>query len=578
MSRLLRYGIYSLLTMSLLLLLPLREASPREEAEETYSISLVQTAEIEKNKEIKDIDDKKVLTESYTVKKGDHVWQLFRERGLLEKRNLPQLLAVLKRLNKSLSNLDLIHPGERIVIPLTISPVAGLLRDAAPTTISLEDLKNIRLENYTVKPGDALIRVVKDLYQVPDEALHEEYLSLLKRLNPEVKDLNLIHPGQVVRLPIYHPEIVRIPIKHDKVPESGGEGTYQNLGPLSKQLMEIFSFLGEEWVNSGEHFIPLKSGGQINLKADSFPILSLTNGNRVVVDLYNDLPQKMAEIITSNWENYRIVHLEKGADLRIALDRILSACNYHKIYKNGEPLELGGDILLRMTADWIVKPSASPAQGKGKTVLIILADPARPRIPQEIKDFLETLDIVTLEYPPGNLTKGLEAPRPDILKSGSESFDLVEFLLNLVGQSFSRDSEIKLYQGNKTDFNLVVKADFLLDVKGRDCIIDLSGLGQEILSLLKERQFSVLPLAGEKDAVSILSKTLAFAGVEFDSKPHPFMATDTDESRNIRLTIPGVIFKDAKGQGVFATRLTLPDKLLGFLSRKGYRILSLPLS
>jgi hypothetical protein len=34
---------------------------------------------------------------------------------LLEKRELPELLAMLKRLNNSFSNLDLIHPGEKIL-------------------------------------------------------------------------------------------------------------------------------------------------------------------------------------------------------------------------------------------------------------------------------------------------------------------------------------------------------------------------------------------------------------------------------------------------------------------------------
>ncbi|MEJ2724491.1 MAG: LysM peptidoglycan-binding domain-containing protein [Deltaproteobacteria bacterium] len=127
--------------------------------EETYSISLVQTAEV--NKEIRRLDNNKVLIEPYVVKKGDHIWQLFRERGLLEKTNLPELLTVLKRLNVSLTNLDLIYPGDKIVIPLTISPAPGLGREGPATPASLEDLKDMKVENYVVKKGDALVKVVK---------------------------------------------------------------------------------------------------------------------------------------------------------------------------------------------------------------------------------------------------------------------------------------------------------------------------------------------------------------------------------------------------------------------------------
>ena len=111
---------FIILPVLLLLFFP-GPAAAQEKEEETYSISLVQTAEV--GKDIVTVDDRKVLTEEVTVKKGDHIWQMFRERGLLEKRNLGELLAILKRLNTSLSNLDLIYPGEKIIIPLSLAPL-----------------------------------------------------------------------------------------------------------------------------------------------------------------------------------------------------------------------------------------------------------------------------------------------------------------------------------------------------------------------------------------------------------------------------------------------------------------------
>ena len=48
--------------------------SAQETQEDTYSISLVQTAEVDK--EIIEVEDKKVLAESYTIQRGDHLWQL----------------------------------------------------------------------------------------------------------------------------------------------------------------------------------------------------------------------------------------------------------------------------------------------------------------------------------------------------------------------------------------------------------------------------------------------------------------------------------------------------------------------
>jgi len=75
---------------------------------------------------------------------------------------------------------------------------------------------------------------------------------------------------------------------------------------LSKQLAEFFALLGEEWISTGEHFIPLKAGGQLNLKAEPFPSWPW-HGQRVIVDLHRELPEKMAQVIAANWDNYNVV-------------------------------------------------------------------------------------------------------------------------------------------------------------------------------------------------------------------------------------------------------------------------------
>jgi hypothetical protein len=544
--------------------------------EETYSISLVQTAEVDK--EIRRLGEKKVLIEPYVVKKGDHIWQIFRERGLLEKRNLSELLAVLQRLNLSLTNLDLIYPGDKIVIPLTISPVPGLGREGPPIPASLEDLKDIKVENYTVKKGDTLVKVVEEQYKVPREKITDDYIQLLARLNPEIQDIDLIHPGQVVRIPIFTPQVVRVAIGPEGSEgsfEPGVEELTEELTALSHHLMEVFSLMGEEWVGTGEHFIPLKSGGQVKLKADSFPIVNLFNGNRVIVDLSNSLPEKMAQLITSNWRNYRVVHLEKGVTLREALDKILPACDYEKLYNRGEPLVLGGDIHLRMTADWIIKPSQGEEE---QTILITLTDRHSTKTPPEIRGFLATLGIKAIEYPPNDESATEPGPTIEIMQAGHEKPELISMVLKLTGQTYHRDVDIPIYEGEKTDFNLIVKADFLLPMDGRNGIIDFTGLGPDIVALLREHRYEVLALAQESYPPVVVSQVLQFIGVQYDADPHAFMATTRDASKNISVTIPGIVFQDNRGQNVFASQLALPDEIAGFLTRKGYKILSLALS
>ena len=585
MKRILQAALSFLVAVPLFLLPPDRGFS-QGVGEETYSISLVQTAE--SDKEIHEVEGRKVLAETVTVKKGDHVWQLLRQRGLLDKRELPELLDVLKRLNSSFTNLDLIYPGQNLVIPLTLSPVKGLAGVAAkkpPTPVSLADLKDLKLENYTVQPGDSLIKVVKSRYGLGDQHITQDYLEQLKRLNPEIEDLNLIYPNQVVRLPVYTPQIVRAPIKpirraQAEVEENEEETKLTEKGPtaLSSELANFFALMGEEWLNTGEHFIPLTSGGQINLKADSFPVLNLNNGNRVIVDLHNELPERMAQVISSNWPNYRVAHLQDGDDFRGALSKVFPLCGFHRLYRRGEPLELVSDIRLQITADWIIVPSPALQGEREQTILVNLTDRPGTKIPDELRDFLAAQGVKSIEYPPPSQTDAPPPAHAEVLKPGHDKARLIETVLTLAGQGFTRNMEMPLHKEGKSGFNLTVKADFFLYLNKKEAIIDYSGIGADMIPLLKEYNVSVLSVAAEGDPGVIVSRILDFIGVKFDSKPHPFTSAGKEDATNIKVTIPGIVFQDNHGQNVFASHVSLPEEIAGFLSRKGYKVLSLNLS
>jgi hypothetical protein len=205
-------------------------------------------------------------------------------------------------------------------------------------------------------------------------------------------------------------------------------------------------------------------------------------------------------------------------------------------------------------------------------------DEQTSRTPRAIQDFLRTQGIKAIDYPPAEDAVEPSVDKLEVLQAGNDISSLIETILNLTGQPFSRGVEIPIYKSGKANFNLVMKADFLLKVKGSDCIIDLKGLEPDIATLLEQHRFRVLLLAGDKDPSSIVSKTLDLLGVQFDSKPHDFMAAERDQQKNVRLTITGIVFQTNSGKNVFATPLEIPDDIALFLSQRGYDILNLTLS
>ena len=587
------YGFCVLLLVPFCLKLSLAQGE-----EKTFFMSLVKTADSEEEKEIYAVGDKQVLTQAWVVQEGDHIWQLFRERGLLKRRNLPELLSLLKKMNKSLSSLDLIYPGQKLILPLEIAPPEGEPTSEGALSTSAAVPKDLKLKNHTVRRGDYLIKIIRGRDEINPDDLYR-YLAVVKELNPSIRDLDRIYPGQIIRLPIYRPEIVeetvveksvvveepvvetpvvvKAPVETATSPEPVDKRKVERISqkPVAHDLGIIFSEMGNEWVQNGEHFIPLKSGGQINLKASSFPIITLDKGQRVIVDLNNKLPGNMARLIESTWENYRVVHLTEDDDQRSSMNKILEIFNYQKVLKDGEPLELGGDIPLRITGDWIIKVSETRSEQKPGYVIINLLDTDTPNTSRPIKDYLKSLGIKVIELPRGENGDFYETDKVEILEGGEDPSSLIKTVLGLTKQSFSTQENISVYQSQKDDIKLIIQMDFFLNFKGRDAVIDLTGLDPEIISLLEEREFQVISLATEKDPLNLVAKTLEFLGIQFQRGPHYFMASARDDSRNIRLALSGIIFSDPDGKTFLATTLSLPDEIKAFLSQRGYKILLL---
>jgi len=555
-------------------------ASPSAaEEERTYTIELQKTAGIAQ--QIHRVGDKKVLAEPHKVREGEHIWQILREKGLLGKGNLSILLSTLKELNSSLSNLDLIHPGEEILIPLKIVPIKGSITSEpkpAQVKATVVELKGMKLENYTVQPGDSIIKVVMAKYKIPPARLYTEYLQLVRKLNPNIKDFNRIYPGQKIRLPIYSPQVVRKAIKKQPpkrmaMLRKGNEAPNAHLKDLKSLILSI----GEEWKDTGEHFIPLRSGGQIDLKASSFPLITFLSGQRVVLDAYNKLPEKVSRLIEQTWPNYNVVHLHKDDSLRKILGEIFQLAGYPRILGQGEALDVGGPIPVSVSGSWILVRSEKPLKNGFRIVVVVLrSNNGAEQIADPLKNFLENIiGVKVVIYPPELNTQGVAPPEVNEILPGNDTRELVKTVFRLTRHRYRENVEIPVMGDEKSDFNLVIKADLFLKVKGHDGIIDLSGFENDILSFLREHEFEVLQLAGRNDPEELIADTLAFLGVPFDRGLHSLTAGTGESPLQVQIKLQGVVFADAERNAIFATPISLPTSLKQFLAQKGFRIMPL---
>jgi LysM repeat protein len=157
------------------------------EDKKTHYIHMVKTAEVEGH--IYDIDNKRVQAQTYIVQKGDSLWRILRKKRLLNQGKPDELRSILRQLNKSLPNLDLIYPGQEIVIPLRITSVPPHSVSQKPSPQKQAPVMaspDPEFEMYRVRPGDSLFRIAKRLYNIPNEDFYDEYIELFKKMNPTV--------------------------------------------------------------------------------------------------------------------------------------------------------------------------------------------------------------------------------------------------------------------------------------------------------------------------------------------------------------------------------------------------------
>ena len=211
-----RYKFFSLCTLLLFLFffcLPTAGAEEKtppyspEESRETKKLT-PNPDDTELKEDSRDMDLGTLQTEEYVVKEGDWIAKILQSKGVLKDHSLPKLLEILRKLNASLHNVNLIRPGEKIVILVKVLPSEEGKKTTMPRKQPASPpLKQLKSEAYKVKRGDILSRLAISRYDLSARQFNREYLKLFKQCNPYVKNPNHILYGKVIRLPLYPPTV-----------------------------------------------------------------------------------------------------------------------------------------------------------------------------------------------------------------------------------------------------------------------------------------------------------------------------------------------------------------------------------
>ena len=618
--RWLPYVTISALLAVILLMSPVR---PARGEEEDSAISLVKTIEVQ------EFENLQFNVDEYKVERGDSLAKILRKRGVVGRGPMPaQLLRLVKALNKDLADPNLILPDQSLVLPS--GPIEGLSPKPEPPT---EKTVTASLAPPTKKPalsakipdgvtpegteyhlvkvekGDRLAELLRR-EGLSDKQIFDEYVRLTIKLNPSLTDPDRIYTGMTLKVPYKSgwaetavasrkpsagkPSKATSPAKTRNRPQQTARVDKSPPPviipppelPPSKQLAArtalglIFTRMGERFIAKGQHFLPLRSGGQITISTRSFPIIELESGQRIILDLDNRLPKEMVEMIRTNWSNYTIFRPHRGEKLKSMLGRLLESAHYFRIRTKGEPWIFTRGVEIRIAADWIIWPRQEDWVSGHAVVITLPSTPSLGTSP-ELAEFLSNEGVRVIDFhPKGNLigpaihtaAKPAGAPLAIENLTSNNQLDFIQAVLNMVGQNYETDLSIPLLKAKKekSEFNLTVTAPLYFSRGGRNYVVAVNDMPQEMQELLRSHHFELIAREPGETPHIFAQRLLDAMKIKTESGL-TIKASRRNDNQNIQITMPGLLFQ-AAGKEMLLTSLAVPPNLAPLINRPNLRV------
>ena len=379
----------------------------------SQEVSDTKTIAFTKNVVVKKYKMGDVQAEPYTVKRGDNLWVILVKNYGIKDRQFYFFCRITKSLNPKLKNADEIVPGQVLLVPFKYVPHFEVEKEVFRSVL-LDVLSSqsseMPTEEYTFSKGEHLAQVLRDMYSVPDDLIFNKYLEVVKQLNPDMDDIDLVQPEQKIILPSItsyledsgeevKPEEVlaeevapseevaeeveieevaaqeevaeeaqtEVPVQEEVEVEKKVEPVYIDPRfrkiakriPASKTLSmhymnSIADVLQGSLAMSDEFNIPLMQEGQININTNNFPILQLTDRKKIILNYGGKLSSGLIELIESELDDLEVVNLREGENIGSVLDKVINTAGYFSVDKGQNPLVIGDKVQFEILGDWII--------------------------------------------------------------------------------------------------------------------------------------------------------------------------------------------------------------------------------
>ncbi|MFC1798916.1 hypothetical protein ACFLZL_03830 [Thermodesulfobacteriota bacterium] len=559
---------------------------------------------IYKNYVVRQDRGREILCEPYVVKKNDWVYKLFRESGEISQKDYPEFLRIFKRLNPQVNNLDIIRPGERILIPLRKvqkdsmpGQSSGIVSVPFLNISNIPELLKSNASEYEVKKGDYVSKLVAGVYGGYGSQTYSEGLKLFQFLNPDITNLNLIYPGQRLQIPSlalrdqpwYHylfvgagdadsvRDIEGLTLPPKPLPESA---------PLIKKKKEdagnpfvlAASILDGKYLNRGIYYFPRQGEEDAELDLSLHPLIELQNGSRVLFSKDEDMDKLDMNALQAFWKEISVASVSPDANVERVLDAVIEA--NEKIVSKEKLSFSDQGIDVEVKARWVLD-KANRNDNVSRYLCVTFVDSERAFTPEPIINYLEQRNITIwdIERKTGQNfeAKQLEAMKALPVVSAGKIHNvyapnrrlLFEKAFAAMGYQYKKNVSIPLAS---SDVRKTVVSNLLSNDTGKEVVIDFATLESGAVQAIEKAGYDIFQPEEEKKITHAIEDILQKMDEKYTVNP-VFFAAKRAAYHNTRITIPGFLVEKEKEIRSLITLEALHDDLITFFKMKGFDLI-----
>jgi hypothetical protein len=549
---------------------------------------------LRKSAETREYKGAMVQGENRRIGPGDSLWRiLIQERGLTQ-RKFSQYLIVLQALNPQMKSASVLKVGDTVFIPMRPDEVL-----VAPSTVaaggkaSNESLGNGFTTDYRVKRGNHLYQILREQLKITDEKELATYYALVKDLNPQRKEWDVLQEGELIQLPSHKTEAVVAQNASSLAP--GPEKlaqTYEAIAPpqnstavraplpldharrlLAQEnlplLAQVLNTVGIEVEIDGDEVFPLPSG-TVRLDKASYPIaLNRKLHQRVILDTRERLPTSLRKSFESPDAGISVFSFATGANLQETVSQLLSRLGYQAL-PSDRPISIQqGDVAFEAMGTWIA--AAPEESGKAQEIFIITVTDQADEIPEYLREQLSAKGVHLKEVVLASSSQPQTTKNETMRLTGEvkiwprEKSEKIDALLLAYGIPFGVAEPQSVEMGEGLRFE--TQTDRIFESKGQRIGLFFHQVEPEIKRVLQQQQgMKVVELdLSTMSAKEIISRVLGELRDQSVYRQHTFSAGFGNKDR-VNISTAGFWLRN---RSIFLTDRKIPPSLHRFFFEKG---------